>query len=60
MGSSEWLACSILNSNERWPNVKLELIPGRDHTLRPLYSQERAHEALDRALDRELARGTEI
>jgi alpha-beta hydrolase superfamily lysophospholipase len=45
-----------LPRNERWPNIKLELIPGRDHTLRPLYSQERAHEALDRALDRELAR----
>jgi alpha-beta hydrolase superfamily lysophospholipase len=46
-----------LPRNERWPNIKLELIPGRDHTLRPHYSQERAHEALDRALDRELARG---
>jgi alpha-beta hydrolase superfamily lysophospholipase len=46
-----------LPRNERWPNIKLELIPGRDHTLRPLYSQERAHEALDRALDRELTRG---
>jgi hypothetical protein len=45
-----------LPRNERWPNIKLELIPGRDHTLRPLYSQERAHEALDRALDRELTR----
>jgi hypothetical protein len=46
-----------LPRNERWPNIKLELLPGRDHTLRPHYSQERAHEALDRALDRELARG---
>jgi hypothetical protein len=46
-----------LPRNDRWPNMKLELIPGRDHTLRPHYSQERAHEALDRALDRELARG---
>jgi alpha-beta hydrolase superfamily lysophospholipase len=46
-----------LPRNERWPNMKLELIPGRDHTLRPHYSQERAHEALDRALDRELSRG---
>jgi alpha-beta hydrolase superfamily lysophospholipase len=45
-----------LPRNERWPNMKLELIPGRDHTLRPHYSQERAHEALDRALDRELSR----
>jgi pimeloyl-ACP methyl ester carboxylesterase len=46
-----------LPRNERWPNIKLELIPGRDHILRPHYSQERAHEALDRALDRELSRG---
>jgi pimeloyl-ACP methyl ester carboxylesterase len=46
-----------LPRNERWPNIELELIPGRDHTLRPHYSQQRAHEALDRALDRELARG---
>jgi alpha-beta hydrolase superfamily lysophospholipase len=46
-----------LPGNERWPNIKLELLPGRDHTLRPHYSQERAHEALDRALDRALARG---
>jgi hypothetical protein len=36
--------------------MRLELIPGRDRTLRPHYSQERAHEALDRALDRELSR----
>jgi len=46
-----------LPGGERWPNVRLELIPGRDHTLRPHYSQQRAHEALDRALDRELSRG---
>jgi alpha-beta hydrolase superfamily lysophospholipase len=45
-----------LPRNERWPNMRLELIPGRDRTLRPHYSQERAHEALDRALDRELSR----
>jgi pimeloyl-ACP methyl ester carboxylesterase len=40
---------------DRWPNISLELIPGRDHTLRPFQSQHHAHEALDRALDRELA-----
>jgi hypothetical protein len=37
---------------DRWPNVTLELIPGRDHTLRPPASQRSAHEALDRALER--------
>lgn len=35
---------------ERWPNATVELIPGRIHTLRPLQSQQAAHEALDRAL----------
>ena len=44
-----------LNQGDRWPNLELDLISGRDHTLRPLYSQRHAHEALDRALDRELA-----
>jgi alpha-beta hydrolase superfamily lysophospholipase len=37
----------------RWPNIDLELIPGEDHTLRPLESQRRASEALDRALEQE-------
>ena len=41
---------------ERWPNLALELLPGRDHTLRPAHSQQRAHDALDRALENELAR----
>jgi hypothetical protein len=41
---------------ERWPNVGLDLIPGRDHTLRPFRSQIHAHAALDRALEQELIR----
>jgi pimeloyl-ACP methyl ester carboxylesterase len=41
---------------DRWPNLALELLPGRDHTLRPAYSQRRAHDALDRALEHELDR----
>jgi dienelactone hydrolase len=41
---------------DRWPKVALELLPGRDHTLRPAYSQRRAHDALDRALEHELDR----
>lgn len=40
---------------EQWPNVTLEYVGVRDHTLRPLWSQRKVHEALDRALDRELA-----
>ncbi len=39
-----------------WPNIRLEMIPGRDHTLRPFQAQQRAHEALDRALEEELQR----
>jgi pimeloyl-ACP methyl ester carboxylesterase len=35
---------------ERWPNVSVEFIPGRIHTLRPVQAQLGAHEALDRAL----------
>ncbi len=44
-----------LDRGSRWPNLKLALVPGRDHTLRPLNSQQHAHDVLDRALDRELA-----
>jgi alpha-beta hydrolase superfamily lysophospholipase len=35
---------------DRWPNVNVEFIPGRVHTLRPLQAQRGAHEALDRSL----------
>ena len=41
---------------ERWPNVGFDFIPGHDHILRPIESQRLAHEALDRALERELLR----
>jgi pimeloyl-ACP methyl ester carboxylesterase len=45
-----------LRHGERWPNLELDLLPGRDHTLRPAESQRRAHDVLDRALEQELAR----
>jgi pimeloyl-ACP methyl ester carboxylesterase len=45
-----------LSRSERWPNLELDLLPGRDHTLRPANSQRRAHDVLDRALEQELAR----
>jgi hypothetical protein len=44
-----------LRQAERWPNLTLHLIPGRDHALRPLYSQRHAEQALDQALDSELS-----
>ena len=39
---------------ERSPNVTLERISVRDHTLRPTWAQQQAHAALDRGLEREL------
>jgi alpha/beta superfamily hydrolase len=45
----------MLSRLEQWPNITLERVHGRDHTLRPLISQRQAHEALDRALARDLA-----
>lgn len=41
---------------ERWPNIELYRLPGNNHTFRPLRAQARAHELLDRALERELQR----
>jgi pimeloyl-ACP methyl ester carboxylesterase len=41
---------------DRWPNLELEVIPGRSdqHTLRQIWLQQRVHESLDEALRREL------
>jgi alpha-beta hydrolase superfamily lysophospholipase len=41
---------------ERLDTFTYERLAVRDHTLRPTWSQHRAHEALDRALERELTR----
>ena len=46
-----------LEQIERLPGLGLEQIPGRDHTLRPLRTQQQVTEILDRALDRELEAG---
>ena len=43
-------------SRDRWPNVGFDFIPGDDHILRAPQSQRLTHEALDRALERELRR----
>ncbi len=42
---------------ERWPNIALERLPTREHLFRALWLQGLAHDAMDRALDRVLARG---
>lgn len=44
-----------LKRPERWPNIALQLLPGRDHALRPIESQRAAHSVLERALEQELA-----
>lgn len=46
----------VLARLPRWPNVVLERLPGRDHTLRHVTAQRAVHELLDRELQNELAR----
>jgi pimeloyl-ACP methyl ester carboxylesterase len=43
----------------RSPEMRLERIPGRDHSFRPIASQRHVHAVLDRAIDAELARAAE-
>jgi pimeloyl-ACP methyl ester carboxylesterase len=45
---------------EQWPSVTVNRIHVLDHSLRPNWAQRQVHEALDRALDRELAIGVRI
>jgi alpha/beta superfamily hydrolase len=44
----------------RWSTLRLDRLPGRDHTLRPIVAQRAARALLDRELDRELARVREL
>jgi alpha/beta superfamily hydrolase len=46
----------FLAKAHRWTTLRLERLPGRDHTLRPIVAQRAAHALLDRELDRELQR----
>ncbi len=43
-----------LSQLDQWPNMQLELLPGNDHSFRPIRSQHYVHTVLGRALDREL------
>ena len=43
-----------LSQLDQWPNMQLELLPGNDHSFRPIRSQHYVHAVLERALDREL------
>jgi hypothetical protein len=41
----------LLSQHARWPNVAVSFLPGRDHTLRPLWMHRHVDAALDAALD---------
>ncbi len=45
----------LLSQHARWPNVAVSFLPGRDHTLRPLWMHQHVDAALDAALDGILA-----
>jgi hypothetical protein len=53
---AELEADGVLGRLERWPTVELELLPARDHTLRPVVAQRAVLDLLDRQLAIELAR----
>ena len=54
----ELAADGLFDHLDRWPNVLLTGLPGRDHTLRPVVAQRAALALLDAELDRLLARPT--
>jgi hypothetical protein len=41
---------------DRWPNLELQLLPGDDHSFRPISTQQHVNDVLDRQLSAELAR----
>lgn len=54
----ELARAGILAQLSRWPNLTLDDLPARDHTLRPIMAQRGVHDLLDRELARELQRAT--
>ena len=57
---AELARAGLFSQMDRWPNMRLEALVGRDHTLRPITAQWAAAALLDRELDRELARATVV
>jgi hypothetical protein len=53
---AELEADGVLSRLEQWPTVDVELLPTRDHTLRPVVAQRALHDLFDRQLAIELAR----
>jgi alpha-beta hydrolase superfamily lysophospholipase len=46
----------MLSDAERWPNVRVEALPTRDHVFRSVWLQRLVHDSVDHALNRALAR----
>ena len=44
----------LLAELDRWPNVRVEALPTRDHVFRALWLQPLVHDSVDRALERTL------
>ena len=51
----ELTTARLLSQPDRWPNVSVTFIPGREHTLKPVWMHPHAERALDDAIERELA-----
>lgn len=52
----EFARQGLLDQLDRWPNLRLELIPSRDQLFRARWLQRHVHERLDEGLERVLAR----
>lgn len=52
----ELTSAGLLSDQKRWPLVSVRHVPGRDHTLRPLWMHEHVVAAMDGVIDGELAR----
>jgi dienelactone hydrolase len=51
----ELTGAGLLAQPERWPNVSVTFIPGREHTLKPVWMHAHAERALDDVIRREIA-----
>lgn len=46
----------LLDDLERWPTVRVEALPTRDHAVHAIWVQRLIHDSVDRALDRVLGK----
>lgn len=47
----QWSRLGLLGDLGRWPAVRVEALPTRDHVFRAVWLQHLVHESVDRALD---------